>query len=43
MKKEAKRKLEILSEPHQLIISILVIGGMISFFGYGLVVNIILK
>ncbi len=39
MKKE-KRRLEILSEPHQLIISTLVIGGIIVFAVCGLVINV---
>jgi hypothetical protein len=34
------RDLEIFSKPHQLIISILVIGGIIAFATYGLVVNV---
>jgi hypothetical protein len=33
--------LEIVKNPKQLIISILVIGGMIGFVVYGIIVNII--
>jgi len=33
--------LEIVKNPKQLIISILVIGGMIGFIVYGIIVNII--
>jgi hypothetical protein len=36
-----KNRLEILSEPHQLVIAILVIGGMIGFLTYGIIVNVI--
>lgn len=39
-KMKEKRRLEILSEPHQLVISTLVIGGIIVFAVYGLVINV---
>lgn len=35
-----KNRLEILSEPHQLVIAILVIGGMIGFLTYGIIVHV---
>ena len=34
------KDLEIFSKPHQLVIAILVIGGMIGFALYGLAVNV---
>lgn len=39
-KMKEKRRLEILSEPHQLVISTLVIGGIVVFAVYGLVINV---
>jgi|Laugrespbdmm15sd_2_1035082.scaffolds.fasta_scaffold05330_1 O-antigen ligase len=34
------KDLEIFSRPHQLVIAILVIGGLIGFAVYGLTVNV---
>ena len=40
IKKDMKKRLEILSEPHQLVVAILVIGGMIGFLTYGIIVHV---